>query len=88
MTQIGKVPEIIEVKHQLESMKSQGLIQSWELPYEHLLTRLTAAIIFVEPIPGGTPDQLVEKIRTNKKVLYRINTEKSLSSLAWRIDFE
>ncbi len=49
MAQIGNVPEINLVKEHLDKLKSAGFINEWELPYENLLTRLTAAIFFLTP---------------------------------------
>jgi hypothetical protein len=42
------VPEIIEVKDLLQSLKSNNDLKDWELPYENLLTRRSAAIFFVD----------------------------------------
>ena len=42
------VPEIIEVKDELDKIKEKGLIKNWELPYENLLTRRNAAHFFIE----------------------------------------
>ena len=49
MVQIGNVPEIKAVKKHLEELKEKGLVSEWELPYENILTRLTAAIFFLTP---------------------------------------
>jgi hypothetical protein len=46
MAKIGNVPEIRNVKQQLENLKTKGLLKEWEIPYENILTRLTAAVFF------------------------------------------
>ena len=47
MVQIGQVEEIVAVKELLQKCQDEGLIASWELPYENLLTRLSAAIFYM-----------------------------------------
>ena len=49
MARIGDVPEIKTVKETLNGLKANGLVKEWEIPYEHLLTRITAAIFFFTP---------------------------------------
>ncbi|MNW42816.1 hypothetical protein D3C74_200000 [compost metagenome] len=46
MAAIGNVQEIKEIRNYLDKLKQNGIIMSWELPYENLLTRLSAAIFF------------------------------------------
>lgn len=87
MAAIGNIPEIIEVKQQLEELKSKGLIRDWELPYENLLTRLSAAIFFVEP---NADDEMKEAWAALEKIpamRYRPNEEKKLSEMKWRVEF-
>ena len=83
------VPEIIEVKDQLEKMKKNGLIKEWELPYENLLTRRSAAIFFLTP--AAEDENTTEKICAILNAYYnfskRPNTEKLLSEMPWRITF-
>lgn len=87
MAQIGNVPEIIAVKQQLDSLKKKGLIKDWELPYEKLLTRLTAAIFFLTPVDNSRIQEIWQILGTNKRVQYRENNEQNLSQLAWRLEF-
>jgi len=81
------VPEIISMKEKLEGMKKDGLIAEWELPYENLLTRLTAAIFFVTPSNDAEGDKIWNVFSDTKDFSYRINTEKKLSGLMYRVTF-
>ena len=80
------IPEIIEVKEHLTLLKEAGFITAWELPYENLLTRRSAAIFFVEPAinSDGTFWDKFEKYDNYSKCT---NDEKKLSQLAYRITF-
>jgi hypothetical protein len=83
------VPEIIEVKDHLEELKSKSVIKSWEIPYENILTRRSAAIFFFTPV--NETDSMLDKISTELEKYdnfsYRINHEKKLSDLAYRLTF-
>lgn len=82
------VKEIEEVKIHLQELKSNGIINQWELPYENLLTRRSAAIFFVEPnnnLPIGEALETLKKITSFKHV---INEDKKLSTLKYRITFD
>jgi hypothetical protein len=85
------VPEIIEVKDHLEKLKGEGLLKEWELPYENILTRLTAAIFFLTPAEGADMDALWKRVEEADKVggrlTYRLNEEKKLSQMEWRVEF-
>lgn len=84
-----RVPAIIEVKTHLDELQKKGLIKAWELPYENLLTRLSAAIFFVEPVDGNT-DALGEvwnELSRYDNFSNRSNEEKKLSQLQYRITF-
>ena len=94
MAQIGNVPEIIAVKRKMESLKEKGLVADWELPYENLLSRLTAAIFFLTPAKHVNAtaiwDELQSGDRTgypDDRLRYRLNEEKKLSRLEWRVEF-
>src|SRR5215213_6129616 len=83
------VKEINEVKNNLEQLKTQGLIQAWELPYENLLTRLSAAIFFITPA-GDDETSLGEvwaALEQYANFSFRVNHEKKLSGLQFRITF-
>ena len=88
MAQIGNVPEIIQVKNHLEQLKNNGFIQEWELPYENLLTRVSAAIFFVTPLNEETASQIWEELKAYPNFSCRENTEKTLSQLKYRVTFE
>ncbi len=81
------VPEITEVKDLLDELKGHGLIREWELPYENLLTRRTAAIFFIEPNSIDSISKIWEKLEQYDNFFYRENIEKELSQLDYRITF-
>jgi hypothetical protein len=87
MNVIGKVPEILAVKTQLEELKAKGLIKEWEVPYEDILTRLTAAIFYVTPAEEAATAQIWQALGSNPRLAYRLNEEKELSELMWRVEF-
>ena len=87
MIQIANVPSIRAVKKQLETMKADGLIQAWELPYEELLTRLTAAIFFLTAADDSQLPLIWQELEKSEMFQYRENTEKKLSQLDWRVEF-
>jgi hypothetical protein len=81
------VPEIQEVKRHLDDMKDSGLIKEWELPYENILTRLTAAIFFFTPIEDSKLDEIWKELEKHPMLTFRLNEEKKLSPLVWRVEF-
>jgi len=82
-------PEIIEVKDLLEDLKKKNIIKEWELPYENLLTRRSAAILFLEPIEETSSHlQLIwEALSKYDNFSQRINEEKKLSQMKYRVTF-
>lgn len=83
------VPEINEVKEVLVDLTSKGIVQAWELPYENLLTRRSAAIFFLTP-----SDKYAESVSTIWEYLdkyenfsFRANEEQKLSKLQYRVTF-
>lgn len=80
------VPEIIEVKETLDNAKKDGLIDSWELPYENILTRRSAAIFFVTP-KGGSQEEIWNRLRKFDEFSFRPNSEARLSTLQYRVTF-
>ena len=87
MVQIGNVPEIKAVKNHLDDMKKNGLIKKWDLPYENILTRLTAAIFFLTPTDDSKLEQIWNELEVHNMLQYRLNEEKKLSELEWRVEF-
>lgn len=81
------VPEIQEVKSHLEELKQNGLIKEWELPYEEILTRLTAAIFFLTPVADDKLPEIWKALERHPRFTYRANEEKKLSQLAWQVEF-
>lgn len=83
------VKEISEVKNNLEQLKTQGIIQAWELPYENLLTRLSAAIFFITPSADDETslNEIWAALEQYAHFSFRINHEKKLSGLQYRITF-
>jgi hypothetical protein len=88
MAQIMNVPEIINVKNRLAELQAKGLVKEWELPYENLLTRLSAAIFFVTPTGEDQMTSIADTLTEYPNFSYRENTEKKLSQLMYRITFE
>jgi hypothetical protein len=87
MAQIGNIPEINEVKTQLDILKEQQLIRAWELPYENLLTRLTAAIFFLEPADETKIEEVWTALEKYPLLDYKKNEMKTLSALSWQVEF-
>lgn len=81
------VPEIIAVKEHLDELKESGLVKEWELPYENILTRLTAAIFFLTPTDDSKLDEIWKELDKHPRLIYRLNEEKKLSQLVWRVEF-
>ncbi len=81
------VKEIEEVKNQLAELMVNGLISKWELPYENLLTRRSAAIFFIDPAPMVPPDKIWAFLQKNDNFKYSINEDKKLSALEYKITF-
>lgn len=83
------VQKIHEVKEHLNQLKAAGLIEQWELPYENLLTRLSAAIFFLTPSGDYRDDAgpVWGALEKYEHFSYRINEEKKLSGLLYRVTF-
>lgn len=81
------VPEIQDVKKHLDDLKEKGLLTDWELPYENILTRLTAAIFFLTPIDESKLDEIWKELDQHPMLQYRLNEERKLSQLVWRVEF-
>ncbi len=88
MAQIGNIPEIIEVKQHLEQLKLEGFVKEWELPYENLLTRRSAAIFFLTPVDESKNDHIRSELGRYPGFLQRENTEQKLSKLKYRVSFD
>jgi hypothetical protein len=87
MAQLGNVAEIKAVKDRFNKLKEKNLVKEWELPYEGLLTRLTAAIFFFTPVDDSELDGIWQELEEHRMLQYRINEEKKLSQLQWRVEF-
>jgi hypothetical protein len=87
MGRLGNVPEIKAVKEHLEALTQAGLIASWELPYENLLTRLSAAIFFFTLTSPDHLEEVQAELSRHQQLSCRTNVEKTLSELDWRADF-
>ena len=81
------VQDIYDVKLHLDELKDKGLIKEWELPYENILTRLTAAIFFLTPIDESKLDEIWIELKKHPMLHHRLNEEKKLSPLEWRVEF-
>ncbi len=80
-----EVKEITEVKNLLTRLKNEKMVQEWELPYENLLTRLSAAIFFITPHIDS--ENIWTEFQKYPNFNYRENIEKKLSQLKYRIEF-
>ncbi len=87
MEKIMNVPEITKVKEHLDELKEKGLINSWELPYENLLTRLTAAIFFLDAVDESKLDEIWKELSKHPRFVYKKSENQKLSKLEWRVEF-
>ena len=87
MIATGYTPEIEAVKTQLRELKKNNRISEWELPYEEILTRMTAAIFFLAPAAGTDIGEIWAALEIHDGLQYRPNEEKKLSGLPWRVEF-
>jgi hypothetical protein len=87
MAQFGNVPEIKAVKKHLDELRERRLIREWEIPYENILTRLTAAIFFLTPTENSKLQEIWMELEAHKMLQYRLNEDKKLSQLEWRVEF-
>jgi len=81
------VPEISQIKNHLALLQKNGLIKQWELPYEELLTRRSAAIFFITPTHDQHLNLVWQELDQYDNFIYRENEEKRLSELEYRITF-
>lgn len=79
--------DIVAISGKLADYKSQGHIVAWELPYETLLTRLSAAAFFVD-VPSETALSEISdglKQYPDFKIVDQHNSK--LSKLRYKITF-
>ena len=81
------VPEIIEVKKHLTELKAKKLISTWELPYENILTRRSAAVFFLDFEELADKEKVWKDLERYEHFCYQKNTEQILSKLAYQITF-
>jgi hypothetical protein len=86
MTQLGNVDEINAVKLRLTALQKKGMIREWELPYEHILTRLTAAVFFITASETGRLQDVWDELGAHNTLHFRRNEEKTISQLDWRVE--
>jgi hypothetical protein len=87
MIQEIRIPEIYNVKQHFDALKQKGLISEWELPYENILTRLTAAIFFFDAADESKLDEIWRELVNHPRFVFRLNEEKKLSKMKWRVEF-
>lgn len=87
MAQIGNIPEIVEVKTLLNRLQREGLVLAWELPYENLLTRRSAAIFFLTPASEANLSEIWEQLGQFDHFRVSKSKEKTLSQLEYRVEF-
>lgn len=88
MATIGNVPEINKIKQQLDKLQHLGYIDKWELPYENILTRLSAAIFFISPVNELSCARIWNDLNIFPDLQYRLNSEQELSKLKYRVTFQ
>lgn len=79
------VEEIDRMKKQFELLKSKGIVNEWELPYENLLTRLDAAFFYANI---DKAEEFNEFFNDYKNFQVVKNDEKLISELAYEISFK
>ena len=75
------------MKQHLDEMKTKGLIVEWELPYENLLTRRSAAIFFLSSSDISKLPEVWKQLSRYENFRQRKNEEKKLSKMDYRIEF-
>jgi len=85
--QIGNIKEINDVKGVLSDLQNKGIIKEWSLPYENLLTRLTAAIFYVSPAPEHQVESIWKTLNQFPRFSPTINNNRELSNLEWKVEF-
>lgn len=88
MPQIGNVPEIQEVKHHLEELKRQGVLSHWELPYESILTKRSAALFFLSFEKEEMREKGWEVLSEINGFNCGVNKDKNISTLNWKVQFD
>lgn len=81
------VPDIIAVKEKMDQLKENGLIAVWELPYENILTRRSAALFFLNPVQDDHLPAIWDALGEFEDFGYKENIEKKLSQLTYCITF-
>ncbi|WP_298771287.1 hypothetical protein [uncultured Shewanella sp.] len=85
------VPDIDAVKEKMAQLASAGVLAQWELPYENLLTRLSAAIFFAEVSDESQLEALSADFSDYEYFLVQVNSKKedahTLSRMRYRITF-
>jgi len=87
MIQEIRILEIYDVKQHFEALKQKGLISEWELPYENILTRLTAAIFFFDAADDSKLEEIWKELASYPRFTFRLNEEQKLSKMKWRVEF-
>lgn len=87
MAQLGYIKEIEDVKLHLQRLKDNGTIREWDLPYEQILTRVSAAYFFLTPVEGKE-EQVWEEFKGYPHFQYGINKDKELSACSHQITFK
>ena len=55
--------------------------------HEDILTRLTAAIFFLSPTEESKLEKIWNELTTNEILQYKLNQDKTLSQLDWKVEF-
>ena len=87
MAKLGDIKEIKQLKECLEGMKVKGWINEWELPYENLLTRLSAAIVFIKPSNDDFISKIIETLEETVQIQCTISENTLRLALPYKITF-
>lgn len=90
MSRIGYAKDVMGLKDHLEQLKNRMILTGWEMPHENIISRLTAAVVFISADKSKIKE-VIEELTSkffNYKIHYRPNDEKKMSRLGWTIEFD
>lgn len=85
MNKVGEVDELICIKKRLAKLQEQGVVLEWELPYENLLTRKNAAIIYLNTECEENLERIILQIRDFGNWRFELNQNETMSSMKYKI---
>lgn len=85
VNKVGEVDELICIKKRIAKLQEQGVVSEWELPYENLLTRKNAAIIYLNTESEENLKCIVLQLEDFGNWRFELNQNKTLSSMKYKI---